>query len=246
VALAVPPATDVEDVEACYAGMLEAAAPHGVAIVGGDTSASPAGWFINVTLLGEHPGTPRLRSMARPGDLVAVTGGLGHSAAGLALLEAGAPPAGLDPAAVDELTRAHRRPRAHVAEGRWLGGQPAVHALMDCSDGLATDLGHICRESGVGARVLVERLPVSPSVRRAAAALGQDPRGWATSGGEDYALLLTCEPGAADALAEGLMRATGTPLTVIGDIVPGAAAIGWVGARGEPVEVGAGWEHFHE
>jgi thiamine-monophosphate kinase len=228
--------------------MREAAAPHHVGIVGGDTSVSPDGWVINVTVLGEHAGTPRLRSMARPGDAVAVTGTLGRSAAGLATLEMGSepgPPAAVDAGTIDEVRRAHRRPTARVGEGQWLAAQPAVHALMDCSDGLATDLGHICRESGVTARVCLERLPVSPAVRKAARALGRDPIEWATGGGEDYELLLTCEPEAVKPLAEGLLSATGTPLTVIGEIASVGQGVTWVDARGEAVPVRPGYEHFH-
>jgi thiamine-monophosphate kinase len=88
VGLALPAPADLTEVEALYEGMRQAAAPHGVAIVGGDTSTSPHGWFVNVTLLGEHDGSPPLRSGAQPGDAVAVTGTLGRSAAGLAVLEA--------------------------------------------------------------------------------------------------------------------------------------------------------------
>ena len=203
--------------------------------------------MISVTLLGEHTGTPRLRSMARPGDLVAVTGSLGRSAAGLAALDdhdGGSARGAIGSEALQEITRAHRRPLARVMEGAWLGQQHTVHALMDCSDGLATDLGHICRESRVGAMIFLERLPVSSAVLEAARALGRDPRDWATGGGEDYELLLTCEPADASSLAAGLLVATGTPLTVIGEIRAGAPEIAWVGAAGEPVAIRTGYEHF--
>jgi len=248
VALAVPAEADVEAVDAFYAGMAEAAAPHGVTVVGGDTSASPGGWTVNVTLLGIHPGEPRLRSHARAGDAVAVTGSLGLSAAGLHALEIGldrAREAGLPAARIGEVTRAHLRPRARVAEGRWLGQARGVHAMMDCSDGLATDLGHICRESGVGARVRLERIPVAPAAREAAHALGADALEWSVSGGEDYELVLTCDPAEADHLIAGLREATGTPLTVIGRIEGAAGEPVFVDADGAPVAVRGGFEHFH-
>ena len=241
VGLAVPEATPPEDVEAFYEGLHDAAARHGVAVVGGDTSASPGGWCIDVTLLGEHGGTPRLRSAARPGDAVAVTGSLGHSAAGLALLEADA--AAVAPDIARDLVRGHLRPGARVAEGRWLGGAAGVHAMMDASDGIATDLGHICRESGVSARVWLERLPVSAGVREAARALGREPDDWAAAGGEDYELLITCARDAVEALARGLREATGTALTAIGEIEAGEG-VQWIGRRGEPAVVRAGYEHF--
>ena len=248
VALAVPADTEVEAVDAFYAGMEDAAAPHDVSVVGGDTSASPGGWMINVTLLGVHPGLPRLRSQARPGDAVAVTGSLGASAAGLFALELGVDRVrgrGLDPDGLAEITRAHLRPRARVAEGRWLGQAPGVHAMIDCSDGLATDLGHICRESGVGARIRLDRVPVSPAALEAGHALGQDSQAWAVGGGEDYEMLLTCDPEAADRLGRGLPDATGTTLTVIGRIEGPVGDVVFVDADGAPVTLRGGYEHFH-
>ena len=247
VGLALPAPADPADVEALYEGMRRAGARFGVAIVGGDTSTSPRGWFVNVTLLGEHEGSPRLRSGAKPGDAVAVTGTLGRSAAGLAVLEAGrAGRPAARPEALEAVTTAHLRPTARVEEGRWLGAADGVHAMMDCSDGLATDLAHICRDSGVGARVALGRLPVDPAVRDVAAALGADALAWATSGGEDFELLLTCDPASVHALRDGLRRATGTALTVVGEIEALEAGVTFLDSTGKPVAVGPGYEHFRE
>ena len=243
IGLAVPGSTPAEDVEAFYDGMHAAAAVHGVSIVGGDTSSTPHGWCIDVTLLGEHAGTPRLRSAARPGDAVAVTGSLGRSAAGLAVLEGGA--AAVPPEVARELAQAHLRPCARVAEGRWLGRAPGVHAMMDVSDGVATDLAHICRESSVGARVRLADLPVAAATRAAADALGGDTDRWAAAGGEDYELLVTCAPGEVAAVARGLRDATGTALTVIGEIEAGPVDVRWIGRDGAVVALRAGYEHFH-
>jgi thiamine-monophosphate kinase len=245
VALALPATSTIAEVDAFYSGLQGAAAPHGVAIVGGDTSGSADGWVINVTVLGEHHASPRLRSAAVGGDVVVVTGTLGRAAAGLALLETGgATRTGLPARSRDELTGAHLRPVPRVVEGRRLADLPGVHAMMDMSDGLATDLGHICRESGVGARIELAALPVAPVTREAASVLGKDPLQWATGGGEDYELLFTCEAGMVDAVADELRRATGTTITVIGRIDRAAAAVTYVDARGESVELGGGYQHF--
>ena len=249
IGLAVPADTDAEEIAAFYRGLRAAAAPHGVALVGGDTSRAPAGWLVNVTLLGEHTGTPRLRSSARPGDAIAVTGGLGRSAAGLAVLERGAEEArrrGLAEAVVEALTRAHLRPEARVAEGQWLGRADAVHAMMDCSDGLATDLAHICRESRVGARIQVERIPLGAGVNATARAMGGDALAWATRGGEDYELLVTCDPREVERLARELPQDTGTALSVIGEVEAGGDGVRWLGPEGNAVALGAGYEHFRE
>ena len=244
VALAVPADTDVEAVDAFYAGMAEAAGPHGVTVVGGDTSASPGGWTVNVTLLGIHPGEPRLRSHARAGDAVAVTGSLGVSAAGLHTLEIGldrARDAGL---AAARLARSRGPPpaRARVAEGL-AGPAPGVHAMMDCSTPRHGPRAHLPGERGGRPRAL-ERVPSRARRARRPAPLGAT-RGVAVSGGEDYELLLTCDPAAADQLIAGLAEATGTALTVIGRIEGAAGEIAFVDADGAPITMRGGFEHFH-
>lgn len=244
IALACPEDVTVQEAEEFYAGVQALATDLDVVIVGGDTSSSPRGWVINVTLLGEAMRAPLLRSTARAGDVIAVTGSLGRSAAGLALLEAGPAPAGLAGDARADVTAAHLRPRPRTREGQWLSEAGGVTSMIDLSDGLATDLGHLCEESGVGARVELARIPVGASVRAVARALGRDAIHWATGGGEDYELLLTCAPGAFDRLAGGLARATGTTLTAIGEMMPAAERIRYLDACGESVSVGPGFEHF--
>jgi thiamine-monophosphate kinase len=244
IALACPEAVLVEEAEAFFAGVQALSTEYGVAVVGGDTCASPGGWIVNVTLLGEAALTPLRRSTARPGDTIAVTGSLGRSAAGLALLEAGATAPAVLADVAAEVTAAHLRPRPRTREGQWLAGAQGVTAMIDLSDGLATDLGHICHESGTGARVELGRLPIHPAVGAVAQALGRDALAWATGGGEDYELLLTCAPAALDRLSEGLASATGTRLNAVGQIVVAADGIRYLDAGGQPVAVGQGFEHF--
>ncbi|MGH7333861.1 MAG: thiamine-phosphate kinase, partial [Candidatus Rokuibacteriota bacterium] len=135
VALACPSATEVHEIEAFYAAAWALADEHHVAVVGGDTAASPSGWIVNVTLLGEAVHPPLLRSSARVGDVVAVTGPLGRSAAGLAVLTAPTAPLGLAPFDVDDVTGAHLRPVPRVREGQWLAAAGGVTAMIDLSDG---------------------------------------------------------------------------------------------------------------
>ena len=243
VALACPHETTLDEVEAFYEGARDLLSRHAVVIVGGDTTASPAGWLVNVTLLGEAV-SPVLRSGARAGDVVAVTGPLGRSAAGLAVLERPSAPGGIDAAVLADVTSAHLRPVPRVAEGQWLGAAGGVGAMIDLSDGLATDLGHIAEESGVHCRVEIERVPISAATREVARALGADARAWATGGGEDYELLLTCDAGAFDRLSDGLARATGLRLHAIGSVTRAGAGVSFVDARGQEIAAAAGFEHF--
>ncbi len=243
VALACPIGTTMDEVEAFYEGLAALAATHRVALVGGDTSTSPAGWLVNVTVLGDTAREPLRRSGARPGDVLAVTGDLGRSSAGLAVLERRAAPAGLPPDALAAATGAHLRPRPRVSEAQWLAEAGGVTAMIDLSDGLATDLRHLAHESGVGARVDLARLPVAPATRLVARALGRDPLPWAAAGGEDYELLLSCNASAFEDLSRGLVRATGTPLTAVGRIVAGQDVV-FLDERGRAVDVPAGFEHF--
>jgi thiamine-monophosphate kinase len=243
VALACPRETTLDEAEAFYEGARDLAARHAVAIVGGDTTASPAGWLVNVTLLGEAV-SPILRSGARPGDVIAVTGPLGRSAGGLAILESSSAPTGVEASLLAELHTAHLRPVPRVVEGQWLAGAGGVTAMIDLSDGLATDLSHVAEESHVQCRIDVDRLPISAATAEVARALGADARAWATGGGEDYELLLTCPPQAIDRLAVGLERATGARLYSIGTVTGAGAGIAFVDARGREVATAPGFEHF--
>lgn len=244
VALACPPAATLDEVEAFYEGLRLVAGLHGIAIVGGDTGASPTGWFVNVTLLGEMVHAPLLRSGARPGNLVVVTGPLGRSAAGLALLELPSAPADLAAQTLADLTAAHLRPTPRVAEGQWLAATGGVTAMMDLSDGLGTDLPRLLAESGVGARVELARLPIDDATRQVARRLGHDATAWATGGGEDYELLLTCAPEDFPRLTDGLARATGRRLYVVGEITAREAGLRWIDADGCEAAVASGFEHF--
>ena len=230
VALACPADVGPADVAGFFEGMHALAAAEGISVVGGDTCESRAGWIINVTLLGVMAGAPKLRSGARPGDVVAVTGPLGRSGAGLAVLEAGGRDDG-------DVVRALRRPTPRTREGRALGAEGGVTAMMDLSDGLATDLGHIVRESRVGARVSLARVPIDAATRAAAARLGVDPLPWATSGGEDYELLVTVSPDAFAAVAAAV------PLVAVGEITTGGG-LRFVDDHGQAIDVAPGYQHF--
>jgi thiamine-monophosphate kinase len=179
VGLGCPQGTGTDEIEAFYEGALVVADAHGIVIVGGDTSTSAAGWLVSVTLLGDAV-RPVLRSTARPGNVIAVTGTLGQAAAGLAVLERETAPRGVDPARLDEVTAAHLRPRPRVEEGRWLAGAGGVTAMMDLSDGLATDLSRLSAESGVAASIDIDRLPIAQETGMMLSAVGEITAGSGT------------------------------------------------------------------
>ncbi|MBI4285626.1 MAG: thiamine-phosphate kinase [Chloroflexi bacterium] len=235
VSLSLPPDTEVENVIALYHGMLELARTSGVAVIGGDTDSVPM-VAITVTVLGyaDRDKPLLLRSAARPGDLIAVTGYLGGAAAGLQMLKRGLR---LDSEAAKALRKAFWRPQPRLTEGQLLVAQ-GVRAAIDISDGLISDLGHICMTSHVGARVEVDRVPVHPA---AMTGFGAKALELALSGGEDYELLFT---GSADVVEQVAKRAA-VPVTVIGQITEKTGELALVDRSGRPFALAkGGWEHF--
>lgn len=197
---------------------------YGAALLGGDTTCSPDRICINVAVLGTCPrGKARLRSTARPGDLVCVTGTLGDSAAGLRLILGG------QKGAAPRLMDRHYTPTPRVEEGLALSCLPGVHAMMDISDGVGSDLRHILDESGVGARIDTGKLPISKELQALCSEKGWDPKELALSGGEDYELLFTMDP----------QETPDIPYTVIGEITANPT-VTWEGGSRDYM----GYKHF--
>jgi thiamine-monophosphate kinase len=236
-----PPARDRRLALEFAAGLAQAAREYGVAVIGGDTVASPGGLIVTVTLTGQVPAAQMLRrSGAKPGDLIFVTGPLGEAAAGLEILRQGL---SLAPDLQEPLIEAQLMPRPHLQAGRLLARQGLASALIDISDGVATDLYHICRAGGVGARIDRARVPVSPRVQAAAPHLGRDPLDLALTGGEDYLLLFTCPPSRAGRLPQSFTRAGLAPPLRLGHIVSGERVILETPA-GQVDISGRGYDHF--
>jgi len=236
-----PPARDRGGAREFAAGLAQAAREYGVAVIGGDTVASPGGLIITVTLTGQVPAAQMLRRAgAQIGDLIFVTGPLGEAAAGLEILRRNL---SLPPDLKEALTEAQLRPRPHLRAGRLLAQEGLATALIDTSDGVATDLYHICRASGAGARIPAAAVPVSPRVTAAAPYLGRDPLDLALTGGEDYLLLFTATPEMAGRLPESFSRAGLAAPLPLGRIVPGDRVVLETSA-GEVDISGKGYDHF--
>lgn len=246
VSLGLPSELEVRWVEELYRGLRAMADRHGTVVVGGNMTRSPTGIWIDITVLGRVSRDALLRrSGARPGDRVLVTGQLGDAAAGLRLL--------LDPALRHAVAEAHvaiarhLTPMPRLAEAAVIAHTGRATAMIDLSDGLSSDIGHICEQSGVGVRLWAERLPVSATVRAVAAACNEALWNLALAGGEDYELCFTAPPEVAAALAQAVTQATGTPVTIVGEILPAEAGRWLCLPGGEEVPLLArGWEHFRE
>jgi thiamine-monophosphate kinase len=245
VSLGLPRATPLAYARAVAAGLIEQARRHRVALVGGDTCTARA-LFVDVTLLGlVEPGRAVRRSGARPGDALYVSGRLGASAAGLAVLpraRRGGRRAAARSAVGRRALRAHFDPSPRVALGRALGLTGLASAMIDLSDGLSADLGHLCRESRAGAVIEEEAVPVAPEAR---ALLGSDAAlRAALAGGEDYELLFAARPGR-DHLVARLARRLAVPVTRIGVVLPRRRGVGVLGRDGRYRALPpAGFEHF--
>lgn len=234
VTLGLPPDTRVEDVETLYDGLLAAAAEFGAAVAGGDVVASPT-LFITVALTGVLQGAPMLRSAAGAGDQIGVTGPLGASAAGLAVLQGANPAAGVD---AGPLLAAHRRPWPRVREGLALAAG-GVRCAMDVTDGLADDLAKLCAASGLAGRLESACVPVHGAAR---AAFPENALAMALNGGEDYELLFTAPP----AVMASLGAALPCGVHVVGAVhegPPGQVTV--VDAEGRAMTPARrGWDHF--
>jgi thiamine-monophosphate kinase len=243
--LAIPPRLPGADLGACLRGFLDLAAATGTRLAGGDTTASRSGLVLSVTLVGlAAPGGPIRRAGARPGDRLYVTGTLGDSALGLRLLARGRRLPGARGAEAT-LLRRHLDPTPRLVEGGAIGARRLASAMIDVSDGLAADLGHLCEESGVGARVDLPRLPRSRAYRSLVARLApEDPLAPAVGGGEDYEILFAVSPERVPALERAARGWPARP-TTIGEVRPRREGLVLLDDAGRPYRPRrTGFAHF--
>jgi thiamine-monophosphate kinase len=220
--IGLPKAFDPSWFEAFAGGLADGCRQYGCLLIGGDTVVSPQGFNCSLAVIGEVMADRVVyRSGARPSDTIWVSGPLGFAAAGLELLHRR-----LDVAssAFAPLLKKHFDPTARIELGQRLGESGLVHAMIDLSDGLATDLAHICKQSGVQAKIASWHLPTSPALIEAARLTGADPVQWAINGGEDYELLFTAAADAHGHVLE-LGRQCGLVLEPIGTIVEGDGVV---------------------
>ena len=242
VSLALPETTPLDWVDHLYLGINEELGRFEAAVVGGNVSGSRRETVIDLTLLGEVEEERVLtRRGARPGDAVLVTGSLGASLIGRLALEQG-----LDRRddAIGRVVQRHVTPTPRVHEGQAIAETRLATAMIDVSDGLAGDLGHVCERSGVGVEVVAAQVPVDDATLKVAALLGEDALEAALHGGEDYELLVTCPQAQSAALARLIGERTSTAVTEIGRVVvePGMTLVLTDGGR-RPLEP-RGWDHF--
>ncbi|MHB1001679.1 MAG: thiamine-phosphate kinase [Armatimonadota bacterium] len=241
VSLGFRPDTDVSYVEAFYRGITACAAHYGSTVIGGDMNAVIGDNVISITQLGRvEPGKLALRSGAKVGDHLLVTGLLGESRAGLELLLK----YGLEESINlnEPLVQVHVMPFPRVFEAVAAVGTGAVHAMMDISDGLGADLPKLCKSSGVGALVCSDRLPISEDLKIAACTLDMQAIDLAAGGGEDFELLMAVPPDAVETVINAVQSSTGTGVTEIGEITGNIIKIAYPDGTKRPLH--GGWEHF--
>jgi len=237
--------TPVEDVEDMYLGFVEELNPFGAVIIGGNLTKSMGADFIDITLIGEiEAGASVRRSTAQPGNTILITGYPGQAAAGLEMLLKNPSVYNLEN---HPLVRAYNVPSHRAREGGAVARSGLATGMIDTSDGLLGDLGHICDKSRVGARLVQENLPISPALQEAAAQMDQDPMEFVLKESDDYELIITCAPEHADKIRSLITALNPIPVTDIGRITGETGNIELTYSDGISREIShSGWDHFTE
>ena len=226
VSLIIPRKTNSEYVDSIYSGIRSSCKQYDIQIIGGNISTGKQ-LAIDIFMMGEvRKDELLLRSGAKPGDKVMVTGSLGGAAASLALNK-------------------HFIPQSRLTEASIIAKSKLSTAMIDISDGLLSDIGHVCDQSNVGVVIHETQILVPGSVTRLEKQLHKKPLTFALTGGEDYELLFTAPSGAADKIIRMVQRKTGTPVSIIGEVLPKANGR-WVQSKNgqkQPL-ISTGWDHL--
>jgi thiamine-monophosphate kinase len=236
--LVLPPAIDGSYARRLTAGVVGQLSEFGAALIGGNVSGTDGPLTCDLTLIGDCAAGKAWRRAARPGDRILIAGRLGDAAAGLALLRSEG--SGKRGVLVGAFTRPH--PRLDVAVA--LAGHPGVRGAIDVSDGLSTDLIHICETSDVGCEVDGDALPVSRALAAFCRDRDTDPADWILRGGEDYALILAVAPGRLDGVVGQVRARTGLTPAVVGRFTRREAGRRLVRGGRRSRLVARGWDHL--
>jgi len=235
------PVTDVEDI---YRGFMKELNPLGASVIGGNITGTDSSNFINITMTGKVESERMIRrSGAIAGDAILVTGYPGQAAAGLKRLIDGHFADGLYN---DPLVTAYSLPVHRAREGRAVALSGVATSMIDISDGLMGDLGHICEESGVGAEIIRNKLPISEDMRELVNPQGWDVYELIIGDSDDYELVITCAPDDKEMIRDAVAAISDVPVTEIGVITSrhGIKIVAPDGVR-HPVRP-AGWDHFRK
>jgi len=239
ISIAIPDSVDVATLDGVYDGMKSMAKEFAVNLLGGDTTSSPGHLVINIALVGEAKEDEILyRSGARVGDVIFLTGPVGSSAAGLDIILKGR-----ETEDWQDLIEAHHDPYPHVNAGRIIAGMKVANSLIDVSDGVAADLGHICVESKLGAILEESMIPTSERFKDYCRKFHEDANHLSLHVGEDYVLLGTVSPGSADDL-RGALESEGCEFYQIGHMVAESGLRLRTSANSLETMRANGWDHF--
>jgi len=233
----------VSYIEELYRGFLRELTPMGGAIIGGNLTKVENEIFIDITLIGEvEEGRAVRRSGAREGDVILLTGYPGESAAGLHYLLSSRSPGELTS---HPLVRRYNTPTHRAREGRVIALTGLATSMIDTSDGFLGDLGHICKESRLGALILEERLPVSEDIKNAARLFNIDPFEWVLGSSDDYELIITCPPEHLADIKAALRDVSDVPIHEVGRMLAVEEGIRLQAADGNFKSLSeGGWDHF--
>ena len=242
ISLGIPDSTEIDYIEDVYRGVQSLAAEFDVNILGGDTTRSKTDLIINIAIVGTvAPNEVLGRDKAQSGDRICITGYLGDSRAGLHLV--------LNPPEAEGdtwtyLKDAHFMPRPQIKEARFLAKYQSVHAAIDVSDGLSSDLAHILKASDKSAKLNADKIPVSKDLLRFCKDYDFDPVRYALAGGEDYVLICTIAPSDVEYISRKFEDKFARPLFIIGEITP-SGPLELVDSQGDVEQLRlTGWDHF--
>ena len=236
IGVGISPTTKIHDWKDFLSGFEEACRPFGVKLIGGDANKFDR-WVLSITMLGYSPGKPMLRSTAKVGDELWVTGTLGASALGLKAISKKKNPS------FKKWIRCHLDPPVRIREGQALGRLGYVSSMIDVSDGIGHDLKRISERSNVGFKVFVEQIPVEKNFHKIGVQLGCNPLKLITYGGEDYELLFTVKHEQAHSFRRWLAKQT-FQATPIGEVTTSKLGIRFLDPQGKVIKIKGPAHHF--